>query len=355
MSNENRARALKSALSQIEHQFGKGMIMRLGDREQEAIPTIPTGSLGLDIALGVGGLPRGRIVEIYGPESSGKTSLTLHVIAQAQRMGGTCAFIDAEHALDPVFAEKLGVNTDDLLISQPDNGEQALEITDMIVRSGAVDVVVIDSVAALTPKAEIEGEMGDAHVGLQARLMSQALRKLTGNIKNANVLVIFINQIRSKIGVVFGSPETTTGGNALKFYASVRLDIRRIGAVKEGDQVVGNETRVRVLKNKVAPPYKQAEFQIVYGSGIFREAEILDLGVQEGIIDKSGTWFSYDNDRIGQGRRKAADWLREHPDTAKEIEERIRAIRLPGSCGESQEPTSETQTENEPVVTPIRG
>ena len=355
MSNENRARALKSALSQIEHQFGKGMIMRLGDREQEAIPTIPTGSLGLDIALGVGGLPRGRIVEIYGPESSGKTSLTLHVIAQAQRMGGTCAFIDAEHALDPVFAEKLGVNTDDLLISQPDNGEQALEITDMIVRSGAVDVVVIDSVAALTPKAEIEGEMGDAHVGLQARLMSQALRKLTGNIKNANVLVIFINQIRSKIGVVFGSPETTTGGNALKFYASVRLDIRRIGAVKEGDQVVGNETRVRVLKNKVAPPYKQAEFQIVYGSGIFREAEILDLGVQEGIIEKSGTWFSYDNDRIGQGRRKAADWLREHPDTAKEIEERIRAIRLPGSCGESQEPTSETQTENEPVVTPIRG
>lgn len=355
MSNENRARALKSALSQIEHQFGKGMIMRLGDREQEAIPTIPTGSLGLDIALGVGGLPRGRIVEIYGPESSGKTSLTLHVIAQAQRMGGTCAFIDAEHALDPVFAEKLGVNTDDLLISQPDNGEQALEITDMIVRSGAVDVVVIDSVAALTPKAEIEGEMGDAHVGLQARLMSQALRKLTGNIKNANVLVIFINQIRSKIGVVFGSPETTTGGNALKFYASVRLDIRRIGAVKEGDQVVGNETRVRVLKNKVAPPYKQAEFQIVYGSGIFREAEILDLGVQEGIIEKSGTWFSYDNDRIGQGRRKAADWLREHPDTAKEIEERIRAIRLPGSSGESQEPTSDAQTENEPVVTPIRG
>ena len=355
MSKENRARALKSALSQIENQFGKGVIMRLGDREQEAIPTIPTGSLGLDIALGVGGLPRGRVVEIYGPESSGKTSLTLHVIAQAQRLGGTCAFIDAEHALDPIFAEKLGVNTDDLLISQPDNGEQALEITDMIVRSGAVDVVVIDSVAALTPKAEIEGEMGDIHVGLQARLMSQALRKLTGNIKNANVLVIFINQIRSKIGVIFGSPETTTGGNALKFYASVRLDIRRIGAVKEGDQVVGNETRVRVLKNKVAPPYKQAEFQIIYGSGISREAEILELGVKEGIIEKSGTWFSYNEDRIGQGRKNASEWLRNRPEIAKEIEEGIRAIRLPGFCGNQGDAASESQEENESVVTPIHG
>ena len=352
MSNENRDRALKSALSQIENQFGRGVIMRLGDRDQEAIPTIPTGSLGLDLALGVGGLPRGRIVEIYGPESSGKTSLTLHVIAQAQKLGGTCAFIDAEHALDPVFAQKLGVDTDELLISQPDNGEQALEITDMIVRSGAVDVVVIDSVAALTPKAEIEGEMGDAHVGLQARLMSQALRKLTGNIKQAGVLVIFINQIRSKIGVVFGSPETTTGGNALKFYASVRLDIRRIGAVKEGDQVVGNETRVRVLKNKVAPPYRQAEFQIVYKSGISREGEVLDLAVQEGLINKSGTWFSYGDDRIGQGRKNAAQWLRENPEAADTIEKRIRAIRLPGVYGEgAEEPVDESAEEAD--ITPL--
>ncbi|MCE2437344.1 MAG: recombinase RecA [Pseudomonadales bacterium] len=352
MSNDNRDRALKSALTQIENQFGRGVIMRLGDREQQAIPTISTGSLGLDLALGVGGLPRGRVVEIYGPESSGKTSLTLHVIAQAQKLGGTCAFIDAEHALDPVFAQKLGVDTDELLISQPDNGEQALEITDMIVRSGAVDVVVIDSVAALTPKAEIEGEMGDAHVGLQARLMSQALRKLTGNIKQAGVLVIFINQIRSKIGVVFGSPETTTGGNALKFYASVRLDIRRIGAVKEGDQVVGNETRVRVLKNKVAPPYRQAEFQIVYGSGISREGEVLDLAVQEGLISKSGTWFSYGDKRIGQGRKNAAQWLRQNAETAESIEKRIRAIRLPGVYGDGA-PGSADESTTEADITPL--
>ena len=329
MAQETKDKALKAALGQIENQYGRGSIMRLGDRELEAIPAISTGSLGLDVALGIGGLPRGRVVEIYGPESSGKTSLTLHVIAQAQREGGTCAFIDAEHALDPIFAEMLGVSTDDLLISQPDTGEQALEIADLIVRSGAVDVVVIDSVAALTPKAEIEGEMGDSHVGLQARLMSQALRKMTANIKNANVLVIFINQIRLKIGVMFGSPETTTGGNALKFYASVRLDIRRIGAVKNGDEVVGNETRVKVVKNKVAPPFRQAEFQILYNKGIVREVEILDLGVQQKILDKSGAWYSFEGERIGQGRRNAAAWLEDNPDVAEKIESRIRNELLP--------------------------
>ncbi len=329
-NDPNRDRALSAALAQIERQFGKGSMMRLGDREQVSIPAISTGSLGLDIALGIGGLPRGRIVEIYGPESSGKTTLTLQVIAEAQKAGGTCAFIDAEHALDPIYAQSLGVDTDDLLVSQPDTGEQALEICDMIVRSGAVDVVVVDSVAALTPKAEIEGEMGDSHVGLQARLMSQALRKMTGNIKNSNTLVIFINQIRMKIGVMFGSPETTTGGNALKFYASVRLDIRRIGAVKEGDEVVGNETRVKVVKNKVAPPFRQTEFQILYGKGINHMGEVLDLGVQQGLIEKSGAWYAYGNDRIGQGRKNAADYLEEHAEISQEIERQVRAQLLPG-------------------------
>ena len=322
-------RALKAALSQIDRQFGKGSMMRLGDREQELVPSISTGSLGLDIALGVGGLPRGRVVEIYGPESSGKTTLTLQVIAEAQRTGGACAFIDAEHALDPIYAESLGVNTDDLLVSQPDTGEQGLEICDMIVRSGAVDVVVVDSVAALTPKAEIEGDMGDSHVGLQARLMSQALRKMTGNIKNSNTLVIFTNQIRMKIGVMFGSPETTTGGNALKFYSSVRLDIRRIGAVKERDEVIGNETRVKVVKNKIAPPFRQTEFQILYGKGIYRNAEIIDLGVQQGIVEKSGAWYSYGSERIGQGKKNAAAWLSENVAVRDEIEGRIRAQLLP--------------------------
>ncbi len=329
-------RALSAALAQIERQFGKGSMMRLGDRELVAVPSISTGSLGLDIALGIGGLPRGRVVEIYGPESSGKTTLTLQVIAEAQKAGGTCAFIDAEHALDPVYAESLGVNTDDLLVSQPDTGEQALEICDMVVRSGAVDVVVIDSVAALTPRAEIEGEMGDTHVGLQARLMSQALRKMTGNIKQSNTLVIFINQIRMKIGVMFGSPETTTGGNALKFYSSVRLDIRRIGAVKEGDEVVGNETRVKVVKNKVAPPFRQTEFQILYGQGIHRMGEILELGVQQGIVEKSGAWYSYQSDRIGQGRKNAADYLSEHPDICAEIEAEIRRQLLPDTTAKDE-------------------
>ncbi|MCY4143159.1 MAG: recombinase RecA [Gammaproteobacteria bacterium] len=337
MSNENRDRALKVALSQIEKQFGKGSMMRLGDHEQQAVPVISTGSLTLDIALGVGGLPRGRVVEIYGPESSGKTSLTLHVIAQAQRQGGTCAFIDAEHAMDPEYAKTLGVNTDDLLVSQPDTGEQALEICDMVIRSGAVDVVVIDSVAALTPKAEIEGEMGDSHVGLQARLMSQALRKMTSSIKNSNTLVIFINQIRLKIGVMFGSPETTTGGNALKFYSSVRLDIRRIGAIKDGDEVVGNQTRVRVQKNKVAPPFKQAEFQIMYATGINRMGEVLDLGVAQGLVDKSGSWYSIKDERIGQGRRQAEAWLLENSDAASGLERSIRASLLPKSAGVEDE------------------
>lgn len=320
----NRQKALDAALSQIERQFGKGAVMKMGDHPREAIPAISTGSLGLDIALGIGGLPTGRIVEIYGPESSGKTTLTLQVIAEAQKMGKTCAFIDAEHALDPTYAEKLGVNVDEMLVSQPDTGEQALEITDMLVRSNAVDVVVIDSVAALTPKAEIEGDMGDSHMGLQARLMSQALRKMTGNVKNANTLVIFINQIRMKIGVMFGSPETTTGGNALKFYASVRLDIRRIGAVKQGDEITGNETRVKVVKNKVAPPFRQAEFQILYGKGIYHMGEVIDLGVKEGLVDKSGAWYAYKGDKIGQGKANAAKYLEEKPEIAIEIETAIR-------------------------------
>ena len=325
----NRERALSAALTQIERQFGKGSMMRLGARERVAIPSISTGSLGLDVALGIGGLPRGRVVEVYGPESSGKTTLTLQVIAEAQKAGGVCAFIDAEHALDPIYAESLGVDTEDLLVSQPDTGEQALEIADMIVRSGAVDVVVVDSVAALTPKAEIEGEMGDSHVGLQARLMSQALRKMTGSIKNSNTLVIFINQIRMKIGVMFGSPETTTGGNALKFYSSVRLDIRRIGAVKDGDEVIGNETRVKVVKNKVAPPFRQTEFQILYATGINRTGEILELGAQQGIIEKSGAWYAYNSERIGQGRKNAADYLEAHPEIRSAVEASIRRQLLP--------------------------
>ena len=325
----NKEKALKAALDQIERQFGKGTVMRMGDKERVAIPSISTGSLGLDIALGIGGLPKGRVVEIYGPESSGKTTLTLQVIAEAQKAGGTCAFVDAEHALDPIYAEKLGVNVDELLVSQPDTGEQALEVTDMLVRSGTIDVLVVDSVAALTPRAEIEGDMGDHHVGLQARLMSQALRKLTGNIKNANCLVIFINQIRMKIGVMFGNPETTTGGNALKFYSSVRLDIRRIGAVKEGDEVVGNETRVKVVKNKVSPPFKQCEFQILYGQGINHLGEIIDLGVKCGLVDKSGAWYAYKGNKIGQGKANSCEYLRENPAIADEIEQKIRAELMP--------------------------
>ncbi len=329
--DDNKRKALSAALSQIEKQFGKGSVMRMGDASAvRDIQAISTGSLGLDVALGIGGLPRGRIVEIYGPESSGKTTLTLQVVAEAQKMGGTCAFVDAEHALDPVYAEKLGVNVDDLLVSQPDTGEQALEITDMLVRSGAVDVVIVDSVAALTPKAEIEGEMGDSHVGLQARLMSQALRKLTANIKRSNTLVIFINQIRMKIGVMFGNPETTTGGNALKFYSSVRLDIRRIGAIKKADEVVGSETRVKVVKNKVAPPFRQCEFDILYGEGISREGEIIDLGVKQGVVDKSGAWYSYNGNRIGQGKDNVRQFLKENPELAHEIESKIRAGLLPG-------------------------
>ena len=326
--NGNKEKALTAALAQIERQFGKGSMMRLGDTEREAIPAISTGSLGLDIALGIGGLPRGRIVEIYGPESSGKTTLTLQVIAEAQKAGGTCAFIDAEHALDPIYAGNLGVDVDDLLVSQPDTGEQALEICDMVVRSGAVDVVVVDSVAALTPKAEIEGDMGDSHMGLQARLMSQALRKMTANIKNSNTLVIFINQIRMKIGVMFGSPETTTGGNALKFYSSVRLDIRRIGSIKEGDEVVGNETRVKVVKNKVAPPFRQTEFQIMYGKGIHHLGEVIDLGVKLNLIDKSGAWYAYKGEKVGQGKKNVAAYLQENPEIAVEIETAIRAELL---------------------------
>ena len=324
----NKEKALEAALGQIEKQFGKGTVMRMGEEKREAIPSISTGSLGLDIALGIGGLPKGRIVEIYGPESSGKTTLTLQVIAEAQKAGGTCAFIDAEHALDPIYAEKLGVEVNDLIVSQPDTGEQALEVTDMLVRSGACDVLVVDSVAALTPRAEIEGEMGDHHVGLQARLMSQALRKLTSNIKTANCLVIFINQIRMKIGVMFGNPETTTGGNALKFYSSVRLDIRRIGAVKEGEEVVGNETRVKVVKNKVSPPFKKAEFQILYGRGINRYGELVDLGVKNGLIDKSGAWYAYKGNKIGQGKANVGIYLTENPEIATEIESQIREIEL---------------------------
>ena len=324
MMEENRSKALSAALAQIEKQFGKGSIMRMDSNAVQDVQVVSTGSLGLDIALGVGGLPRGRVVEIYGPESSGKTTLTLQVVAEIQKMGGTAAFIDAENALDPQYAQKIGVNINDLLISQPDTGEQALEIADMLVRSGSIDVVVIDSVAALVPKAELEGEMGDSLPGLQARLMSQALRKLTGNIKRTNTLVIFINQIRMKIGVMFGSPETTTGGNALKFYASVRLDIRRIGSIKKGDEVVGNETRVKVVKNKVAPPFREAIFDILYGEGISREGEILELGVAHDIVEKSGAWYSYKKDRIGQGKDNAREYLRERPELAAEIEALVR-------------------------------
>jgi len=331
--DENRKKALAAALGQIEKQFGKGSVMRLGDAgTARDIEAVSTGSIGLDAALGIGGLPKGRVVEIYGPESSGKTTLTLQVVAEAQKVGGTAAFVDAEHALDPTYAEKLGVNVDELLVSQPDTGEQALEITDMLVRSGAVDIIVVDSVAALTPKAEIEGEMGDSHMGLQARLMSQALRKLTGNIKRSNAMVIFINQIRMKIGVMFGSPETTTGGNALKFYSSVRLDIRRIGAIKKGDEVIGNQTRVKVVKNKVSPPFKMAEFEILYGEGISRHGEIIELGVQHGLIDKAGSWYSYGDDRIGQGKENVRDFLKANPEIATDIETKIRAKLLPGTA-----------------------
>ncbi|WP_022956727.1 recombinase RecA [Perlucidibaca piscinae] len=343
--NENKQKALNAALAQIEKQFGKGSVMRLGDQpEKGAIPAISTGSLGLDIALGIGGLPKGRIVEIYGPESSGKTTLTLQVIAACQRAGGTAAFVDAEHALDPSYAAKLGVDIENLLVSQPDTGEQALEITDMLVRSNSVDIIVVDSVAALTPKAEIEGEMGDMHVGLQARLMSQALRKITGNINRSNCLVIFINQIRMKIGVMFGSPETTTGGNALKFYASVRLDIRRIGAVKEGEEVIGSETRVKVVKNKVSPPFKEAEFQILYGQGINRQGEIIDLGVKLGLVDKSGAWYAYQGSKIGQGKSNACKFLLENPDVARTIESQIRD-QLIGPVGALPETADEPDFE----------
>lgn len=334
--DENKQKALSAALSQIEKQFGKGSVMRMGDAPATRdLEVIPTGSLALDVALGCGGLPRGRIVEIYGPESSGKTTLTLEVIAQAQKLGGVAAFIDAEHALDPVYAEKIGVNLDELLVSQPDTGEQALEIADMLVRSGGVDVVVVDSVAALTPKAEIEGEMGDSHVGLQARLMSQALRKLTANIKRSNTLVIFINQIRMKIGVMFGSPETTTGGNALKFYASVRLDIRRVGAIKSGDEVIGNETRVKVVKNKVAPPFRNAEFEIIYGEGVSREGELVDLGVTHELLQKAGSWYSYEGDRVGQGKDNVKTFLKDHPEVANALESRIREKTLGAASARS--------------------
>ncbi len=335
--DENRKKALAAALGQIEKQFGKGSVMRLGDNSKAMdIEVVSSGSIGLDVALGIGGLPRGRVVEIYGPEASGKTTMTLQVVAEVQKLGGTAAFVDAEHALDPNYAEKLGVNVDELLVSQPDTGEQALEITDMLVRSGAVDIVVIDSVAALTPKAEIEGEMGDSHMGLQARLMSQALRKLAGNIKRSNTMVVFINQIRMKIGVMFGSPETTTGGNALKFYASIRLDIRRIGAIKKGDEVIGNQTRVKVVKNKVSPPFKTAEFEILYGEGISREGEIIEHGVAQGIIDKSGSWYSYKNDRIGQGKENVREFLKAHPNVAADVEQQIRARLLPDSVKTSK-------------------
>jgi len=349
--DDNRKRALSAALGQIEKQYGKGAIMRMGDEAANRdVPVVSTGSMSLDAALGVGGLPRGRVIEIYGPESSGKTTLTLHAVAEAQKAGGTAAFIDAEHALDPTYAQNLGVNVDDLLVSQPDTGEQALEITDMLVRSGSVDIIVVDSVAALTPKAEIEGEMGDSHVGLQARLMSQALRKLSGNIKRTNCLVIFINQIRMKIGVMFGSPETTTGGNALKFYCSVRLDIRRIGALKRGDEVIGNETRVKVVKNKMAPPFRQAVFEILYGEGISREGELIELGVEHKIIKKSGAWYSYGDDRIGQGRDNVRQFLRDNPEMADEIEKKIRAILLPKPEEKKQQeaaPAAEEATEEQ--------
>jgi len=328
--DDNKQKALAAALGQIEKQFGKGSVMRLGDSGVDnSIGVISTGSLSLDIALGIGGLPRGRVIEVYGPESSGKTTLALQVIAECQKNGGAAAFVDAEHALDPTYADKLGVNLDDLLVSQPDTGEQALEITDMLVRSGAVEVVVVDSVAALTPKAEIEGDMGDSHMGLQARLMSQALRKLTGNIQRSNTMVIFINQIRMKIGVMFGNPETTTGGNALKFYASVRLDIRRIGAIKRGDEIIGNETRVKVVKNKVAPPFKQCEFEILYGEGSSREGELIDLGVKNGMVEKAGAWYSYNEERIGQGKDNVRTFLKEHPEMADDLDQRLRDALLP--------------------------
>lgn len=348
--NPAREKALAAALSQIERQFGKGSVMRMDSDPNIQMPSISTGSIGLDLALGVGGLPQGRVVEIYGPESSGKTTLTLEVIAQAQKAGKTCAFIDAEHALDPQYANKLGVKVDDLLVSQPDTGEQALEIADMLVRSSAVDVIVVDSVAALVPKAEIEGEMGDAHVGLQARLMSQALRKITGNIKTANCLVIFINQIRMKIGVMFGSPETTTGGNALKFYSSVRLDIRRIGTIKEGEEVVGNETRVKVVKNKVAPPFKEAVFQIRYGEGINRLGELVDLGVKTGFIDKSGSWYSYAGSKIGQGKANAAQFLSENPGIAAEVEQKIKDSFMKKEEPETVEAANTDQASSEGPV-----
>ncbi|MGH8427911.1 MAG: recombinase RecA [Gammaproteobacteria bacterium] len=335
--DDNRKKALAAALGQIEKQFGKGSVMRLGGSETvRDVPVISTGSLGLDIALGVGGLPRGRVVEIYGPEASGKTTLTLQVIAQAQKIGGTAAFIDAEHALDPTYAEKLGVNTEELLVSQPDTGEQALEIADMLVRSSAVDVVVIDSVAALTPRAEIEGEMGDSHVGLQARLMSQALRKLTGNINRSNTMVIFINQIRMKIGVMFGNPETTTGGNALKFYASVRLDIRRIGSIKKGEEIIGSLTRVKVVKNKIAPPFRKAEFDILYGEGSSREGELIDLGAEHGLVDKSGAWYSYEGERIGQGKDNARQFLKDNPQLADKLDRALREKLLPPKAAKAE-------------------
>lgn len=334
--DENRKKALSAALGQIERQFGKGAVMRMGDAGVRNVEAISTGSITLDVALGIGGLPKGRVVEIYGPESSGKTTMTLHAIAECQKEGGTAAFVDAEHALDPGYAEKLGVKIDDLLVSQPDTGEQALEIADMLVRSGAVDMVVIDSVAALTPKAEIEGDMGDSHVGLQARLMSQALRKLTANIKRSNTIVVFINQIRMKIGVMFGSPETTTGGNALKFYSSVRLDIRRIGAIKKGDEIVGNATRVKVVKNKMAPPFRQAEFEILYGEGVSLEGELIELGVQQGLIKKAGAWYSYKDGKIGQGKENVRIYLKEHKEVADEIETAIRAALLTKPTGEPE-------------------
>ncbi|MCJ8295278.1 MAG: recombinase RecA [Colwellia sp.] len=340
---DDKEKALAAALSQIERQFGKGSIMKLGDNTTMDIETVSTGSLGLDIALGAGGLPLGRVVEIYGPESSGKTTLTLEVIAQAQRDGRVCAFIDAEHALDPIYAAKLGVNINELLISQPDTGEQALEIVDMLTRSGAIDIIVVDSVAALTPKAEIEGDMGDSHMGLQARMMSQAMRKLTGNLKSSNTMLIFINQIRMKIGVMFGSPETTTGGNALKFYASVRLDIRRIGAVKNGDEIIGNETRVKVVKNKIAPPFKQAEFQILYGQGINNLGELIELGVKHGFVEKAGAWYSCNGERIGQGKANAAKYLDEHPEMAKDVDTKLRDMFL--------SKTVETEDKKEEAVT----
>jgi recombination protein RecA len=344
--DDNKRKALSAALGQIEKQFGKGAVMRMGDVSAvRDVDTVSTGSLGLDIALGIGGLPRGRVIEIYGPESSGKTTLSLQVIAEAQKAGGTAAFVDAEHALDPTYAEKLGVDVDELLVSQPDTGEQALEITDMLVRSGSIDVVVVDSVAALTPKAEIEGDMGDSHMGLQARLMSQALRKLTGNIKRSNTMVIFINQIRMKIGVMFGNPETTTGGNALKFYASVRMDIRRIGAIKKGDEIIGNETRVKIVKNKMAPPFKQVEFQILYGEGISREGELIDLGVKHGLVEKSGAWYSYGEDRIGQGKDNVREFLKQNPDIAAEIDAKLRALLLPVKGGAPVREAEEVEAE----------